>query len=290
MLPLQAFAFFLLGLLAANTEIPPDAVRTINIIANDILYDPVSRKIYASVPGSAGPGGNSIVPIDPQTGGVGDPILVGSEPGGMAISDDGRYLYVALNGAGEVRRVDLPEKKAGLQFPVGGVRGLAVVPGQRDRLVVSRGGGAGLGGGVAIFENGKMLPDSGVPNGFALSLGPRLYTYQNQITSWDFCTYTIGPTGRRGAAPPAACSAATSAFAATGTGASTPTMVRCSIRRRAGCWGIFPVPTSAICRFPIPPSGASSFCRATASSRRTIAPSSRSTRSGFPASPKAPAA
>lgn len=80
------------------------------MITREIIYNPISRKIYASVPGSTGPGGNSAVPIDPQTGEVGLPIAVGSETNHMAVSDDGKYLYVSPD-TGDVRRVDLKTRK-----------------------------------------------------------------------------------------------------------------------------------------------------------------------------------
>ena len=172
-----------------------DTIRHIDLICNDLVYDPHSNRIFASIPGSVGPSGNSIIPINPDNGMLGIPIPVGSEPGGMAVSDDGKYLYVALGGIGEVRRVDLATRKAGIQFPVGGARSLAVVPGQSNLLVVSRGGGAGMGGGVAVFDNGVLLPDAGNPNSFAFSIATRLHTYQNEISSWDFNTYDIGPKG-----------------------------------------------------------------------------------------------
>jgi len=165
-----------------------------DLITREIVYDPVSKKIYASVPAEAGRGGNSVVPIDPLTGEVGIPIPVGSQPGRMAVSDDGKYLYVALE-TGDIRRVDLTTRKPSGLFQVGGARQIAVIPGQHDLLAVSMGGGAGEGSGVALFDNGVRRPAGGGPNSFALSFGARLYTYQNEISSWDFNTYAIDSTG-----------------------------------------------------------------------------------------------
>lgn len=169
-------------------------LRHVDLITREILYDPISGKIYASVPAEAGPSGNSVVPIDPLTGEVGLPIPVGSQPGHLAVSDDGKYLYVALD-TGDIRRIDLIARKPAGLFQVGGARQLAVIPGQHDLLAVSVGGGAGLGGGVALFDNGVRRPTGGSPNSFALTFGPRLYTYQNEISSWDFNTYGIESTG-----------------------------------------------------------------------------------------------
>jgi hypothetical protein len=46
------------------------------------------------VPGRAGAArGNTITSIDPRTGQLGASVFIGSEPGKLAISDDGRFLY-----------------------------------------------------------------------------------------------------------------------------------------------------------------------------------------------------
>ena len=75
------------------------SVRKLNLLANDLLTDPGSSQIFATVPSKVGPGGNSITPIDTVAGTTGQPIPIGSEPGKMAISDDGAFVYVILTGA-----------------------------------------------------------------------------------------------------------------------------------------------------------------------------------------------
>src|SRR5438876_9491451 len=76
-------------------------VRQLTLPANDLISDRFRGKIYASVPSradgsatSSGGSGNSIAVVDPESGAVGPFIPVGSEPNRLAISDDGRYLYV----------------------------------------------------------------------------------------------------------------------------------------------------------------------------------------------------
>ena len=51
--------------------------------------------------------GDAVAVIDPATGTVQARIQVGAEPGPLAMSDDGKYLYVGLTRDGAVRRVDL---------------------------------------------------------------------------------------------------------------------------------------------------------------------------------------
>src|SRR4029079_17511347 len=81
-----SFAVLLLIATAAGA----DSIRQVSLPANDLAYDPTTGKIYASVPGSAGSIGNSITAIDPETGQVGASVFVGSEPGKLAISDQGQ--------------------------------------------------------------------------------------------------------------------------------------------------------------------------------------------------------
>jgi hypothetical protein len=64
--------------------------------------------IYASLPSSYGTNGNSIAVIKPQTGKVIAYHYAGSEPHQLALSADGQYLYVGLNGSGSVQRLILP--------------------------------------------------------------------------------------------------------------------------------------------------------------------------------------
>src|SRR5262245_41912042 len=106
------------GLLAAASASGADEVRQISLTTNDIIFDPVSQKIYASVPGDAGAPGTVTV-IDPMTGAVGPSIPIGVAPGKLALSDDGQFLYVALDGPGAVRRLHIPTLTAGPQFAVG---------------------------------------------------------------------------------------------------------------------------------------------------------------------------
>lgn len=143
------------------------------LATNSMVMNPVDGLIYASVPSSAGaPYGNSIVSVDPANGAIGTPIPVGSEPNKLALSSDGKSLWVGLDGASAVRKVDLVAKSAGLQFNLGNNSGiyanpstataLAVIPGSPDSVVVSW-TNSNYNGTLGIF-------DSGVRRGSAVSV------------------------------------------------------------------------------------------------------------------------
>src|SRR5205823_1106452 len=145
-------------------------VRSIPLPTNDLVYDRFSGRIYASVPlgGIHGPGGatGGVVAIDPESGTVAASMPLDGGPGRLAISDDGRYLYVALDEAGAVRRLDLPAMTPGLQFSLGGSAGrpdgaedMAVMPSHPESLAVARAQG-GMDAGIAIYDNGMPRPVS----------------------------------------------------------------------------------------------------------------------------------
>lgn len=121
------------------------------------------------MPGRAGSIGNTITVIDPSTGAIGPSVFVGSKPGKLAISGDGQYLYVALDGGsvGAVRRVHIPSLTPGLEFSLGVdqifglyVEDMEVLPGHPEAVAVSRQyqGGSPRRAGVAIYDDGIKRP------------------------------------------------------------------------------------------------------------------------------------
>jgi hypothetical protein len=152
-----------------GTSAPQLFSAYIPLVSNSMVYNPVDGLIYASIPGSSSsPMGNSIVSVDPSTGALGTPIFVGSEPDKLALTADGHYLWVGLNGASAVRKVDLVAKTAGLQFSLplvnGGVyqspataQALAALPGATDSVVVA------LSSSTLSSNIGLAIFDAGVP-------------------------------------------------------------------------------------------------------------------------------
>ena len=187
-----------------------DTVRQIPLPTRDIAFDRVSGKIYASVPSSGGSLGNTITVIDPATGVVGPSVFVGSEPGKIAISDDGQFLYVALDGAAAVRRVSLATLTADLQFGLGAdqffgpfyAEDMAVLPGSPHSVAVSRRnvGFSPRHEGVAIYDSGVQRPTT-TPrhtgsNVIEFGTGAStLYGYNNETTDYGFRRMTVSASG-----------------------------------------------------------------------------------------------
>jgi hypothetical protein len=148
-------------------------LRVLALPANDLVHDATRERIYASVPSREGVHGNSIAVIDPATGTVLSHVFAGSEPSKLALSDDARFLYAALDGAAAVTRIDLaaPSGPAvDLTFSLGpgdwyGPRyaeDLAVMPGSPRTVAVSLRYKATTPrhAGVAVYDDGVQRPNA----------------------------------------------------------------------------------------------------------------------------------
>ena len=153
-----------------STLDPYSGIRTLELLTNEIIYDPMRQRIYASVPSIVGPGlGNTITTINPWTGEIESAVFVGSEPSALALSDDGQYLYVGLNGAAAIRRLHLPSQTPGLQFALGFdptfgaflADDIEVLPGNPNAVAVTRSlRGTTSSGGLAVYDDGVMRPNT----------------------------------------------------------------------------------------------------------------------------------
>ena len=153
---------------------PPQPFDTfLELPINDIVYNAKDGFIYASIPGYAGENlGNTIGAIDPTTGVLQKTIFVGSEPNRLALSDDGTQLFVGIDGAAAVRRVDLTSGTAAEQFSLGGGPGLYNPPNKASALAVLPGQPTS----VAVLVNGVItIYDSGVARANT-SAGLNVYT------------------------------------------------------------------------------------------------------------------
>src|SRR5262245_1586940 len=188
------------------TPAPLTTVRTIDLINNDIVYDAARQMIYASVPSAAGLNGNSVAPIDPAAGIVGQPIFAGSEPGKLAISDDQQYLYVALDGAGSIRRFDLATLAPGPQFYIGApfrVNALEALPGKPESVAVVqyRLNSAPAFESLAIYDNGvrrdKIVTGFGGPGAIAFGATADEFYGNDLEVANGFYKLAIGADGVR---------------------------------------------------------------------------------------------
>ena len=139
---------------------------TVSLASRAILYDSARSRLYASVPVGSPDFGGHVAIIDPLSGAVIASIPTGGDPGVMALSDDHRYLHVALVVGGAVARIDLVTGAKDLVFSLGGTEvcgpyhayDMVALPEEPRTVVIARAPAACGNSSTAVFDNGTMRP------------------------------------------------------------------------------------------------------------------------------------
>jgi uncharacterized repeat protein (TIGR01451 family) len=129
----------------------------IAIRAQDLAYDVASNRLWAAVTVNESRTENSLRGIALGSVTNPPPLLLGDGPSRLAASADGRFLYVAVSNGASVRRLDLWNASPTIQFPVGHILDMKVVPDTPTALALFRGP-------LSILDNGVARPsvvDSG---------------------------------------------------------------------------------------------------------------------------------
>lgn len=152
------------GLSAVSTTFDP--IRSLELTTADLIWNPIRNVIYASVPSTAGgPYASQVVEIDPATLEIRRSVFTIQNPGQLALTSGGEYLYVAQNGNGRVVKIDPATMSMVSSFAVGTdsayggtlyASDICTVAGQPELLVISRKSASGSPDhrGVAVYENG----------------------------------------------------------------------------------------------------------------------------------------
>lgn len=136
--------------------------NSIDVVNNDLYWDPFGHKLWASLPGSVLNIGNTLALIDPASASIVSTVPVGSNPNHMAGSADGHYLFIGLDGENAFTRFDLTTQTAGPKYGltcgssnICYASSLAVQPGAPNTVVIARQQGSSPSeAGVAVFDNG----------------------------------------------------------------------------------------------------------------------------------------
>ncbi len=131
---------------------------TMELDSSDMVYDATRDILWLSVQPSDPLYADRVVGVNPSTMEAEQVIEVGSDPIAIAISDDHRFLYVALRGDRGYRQIDLEDLSVGPVIAVGEAlypRDIQVMPGQpRTVAVPLHSTGSTAQSGVAIFDDG----------------------------------------------------------------------------------------------------------------------------------------
>jgi hypothetical protein len=199
-----------LGPTCVSGPVGSPTVVTIDLDVHDLVYDPIGEKLYASTGAGALSHANKLIVIDPKTGDIGPSFNVGSDPGKLAISDDGRFIYVGLNGTPRVSRFDVRTQTVDIDFALGAdpffgslyAEDIAVLPGHPSSVAVSlvRRGVSPRHGGVAVYDDGVrrglQTPDHTGSNVIEFGNSPHvLYGYNNETTDFGFRVMSVAPDG-----------------------------------------------------------------------------------------------
>jgi hypothetical protein len=156
-------------------------LSTVNVQANDIVWDPVSQRIFLSVTGMNPTNPNTVTALDPVTGQFGASAGASSGADRLAVSSDGSWLYAGTDPDGSVRRFTLPGLTSDITIPLGSAPSgqpyyaldLKAAPGNPNTIAVSRFTNHQDVGGVVIYdgsnpraESVSSIPGPNVPLGF----------------------------------------------------------------------------------------------------------------------------
>ena len=173
-----------------SPSFPLPVYRPLPVSAAGLVYNSVTQMLYASSPATAAANPNSVQPINPLTGKMGTTIAVGSDPAKLALSDDGTYLYVALNGDHTLQRINLTTSQIERTFPLpiddltakpATISDMKVVPGSPQSVVVS-------------LSRNASPPEAGIALYTDSGLATFQSTSQNLSDTIDTITFTSDPT------------------------------------------------------------------------------------------------
>jgi hypothetical protein len=186
------------------------SLASLDLKATDLVYDSIGKKIYAAIDPADSKLANHVVRIDPMTGEIEDRVAFQTAPRRLAVSDDGRYLYVVANSASTVHRLALGTLSADLEFEVDPAEAtiyasdLEVLPGRPGSVAIARLNSCCSPGfeGVAIYDDGVMRPTLAMKPGEASATviefaesDTLLYGFNNHTNEFGFRRLIVADTG-----------------------------------------------------------------------------------------------
>jgi hypothetical protein len=180
------------------------AQSTLQLPVRDLAYSAFTGRLYGTLYDGSLAG--YVAVIDPASGTMVDYVWVGAGARTLAVSDDGKYLWVGVDDEHRVSRVNLEYGYSDLQAVLdSGVvaEDLAVVPGKPHRVVVSRmTSGSPRHAGVAVYDgySGMALPSS-TPAGTGSNVitfgakGSTLYGLDNETSNHRYRTMQVDDDG-----------------------------------------------------------------------------------------------
>ncbi len=202
------------GNLAFGVTFP---VTAVDQASQDLVYDPLQKVLYLSVPGTAATNPNTITIVDPVSATVTGSVFAGSNPNVLAISGDSTLLYAGMDGSSSVQRFTLPTLTPDISFPLGSnifgpmtALDIQVAPGAPHTTALtlaSPGVSPSADFGIEIMDDATARPT--IAKGFGPGGGggvlydslqwganaTQLFAGNNEDTGFDFYTLAVDATG-----------------------------------------------------------------------------------------------
>lgn len=163
------------------------AVQRFDFPAADLIWEPVSQRLLLSVPQNVTGFSNTVVTMDPATGVLeDDPVIAGTNPRRLAVTDDGQFLYVAVESPSSVVKVRLSDHAVvRTDLVVSGYRvaQLRAAPGQNDL--------------VAVLQEDFSEYDEGTPEGLAMMRTNVSFYSATAGSTRSMSTMVMDPNGQR---------------------------------------------------------------------------------------------
>lgn len=186
-----------------------DSVRYVSQTCNDLVYSGLTGNLYFSCPSTGGQYGNRIGRLDTLSATVTGSMVAGSEPGKLAISDNGIDLYTGFRGASAYRRFNAQTMTSGATYNVvpngqGNplVEDIEVMPGSPNTVAISlmNPGLSPRARGVGIYDNGVrrsgLTSENTGTNVIEFgSSSDRIYGYNNETTDFTFSKMKVDADG-----------------------------------------------------------------------------------------------
>jgi hypothetical protein len=165
------------------------AIQLFNLTAADLVYNPFTQRLYAAVPAATATFSNSLVVIDPVMGRVETSYYLGDDPGHLAVSSDGQFVYIGFNGTNVFRRFNLATHTVDLQVELVGTANIAALPGLPHSVAVTSGG-------IAIFDDGVQRSNTYPFGSFAVpGSANELFTMGGGYPAAPFARLTVDASG-----------------------------------------------------------------------------------------------
>ena len=182
-------------------------VSTVNVEANDIVWNATSQQLYLSISGANPSNPNTVAALNPATAQFGAIGNAGPGANQLAVSSDGAWLYAGVDKNSAVQRFALPSLANDISISLGGgMHAVALAPDtvNPDTIAVSQAATSSQPGAVVIYD-GATARSSTVSNfgGYpepigSLAWNPNgsdLYAAFNQIYMDDVYVLSVNSSG-----------------------------------------------------------------------------------------------